>query len=116
MARHVFVAFSDPKEGMEEDFNDWYTNQHMPDLMKIPGFVRASRYKLSDGVTTPTGPNASPAAPSGQRYLAIYEIEADDVAYVPGAIKDLIKSGQLTLAPVFSDLNAGYFTMIASTD
>jgi hypothetical protein len=116
MAKHVFIAFSDPKEGMEDEFNEWYDNQHVPDLMKLPGFVRASRYKLAEGVDTPTGPNASPAAPNGQRYVVIYEIEADDVAYVPGAIRAGIKAGEVILKPVMNDLNSGYFTQISSTD
>jgi hypothetical protein len=116
MARHVFVVFSEPAEGQEDEYNDWYSNTHIHDLLKIPGLVRASRYVLSENVVTPTGPNASPAAPSGQKYLALYEIEADDVSYVPDAIMELGKKGEMPLSPALSNVNRGYFTMIASTD
>jgi hypothetical protein len=112
MARHVFVAFSSPKEGMEDEFNEWYNNEHVPALMKLDGFVGARRFKLADGVPR----NGSPAAPSGQEYLVIYELEADDITGIPGAIGAGVKSGEIKLAPVMDDLNAGYFTQIASTD
>jgi hypothetical protein len=116
MGRHVFVVFSEPAEDQEEEYNDWYSNTHIHDLLKIPGLVRASRYVLSEGVVSSTGPNASPSAPSGQKYLALYEIEADDVSYVPDAIMELGRSGQMPLHPALSNVNRGYFTMISSTD
>ena len=116
MARHVFVVFSEPAEGQEAEYNEWYSNQHIFDLLKVPGIVRASRYKLVEGMTTSTGPNASPAAPSGQKYLALYEIEAEDPSYIPAAISELGRSGQMPLSTALSNVNRGYFTMIASTD
>jgi len=68
MARHSFVVFSDPMPGRETEYNDWYDTQHMPDVLKVPGFIAAQRFRLQgDG-------------PGGCRYMAIYEIESDDIA------------------------------------
>jgi hypothetical protein len=51
----------------EQEFNDWYNNIHLPDLLKLPGVVRARRYK-------------NPNPPEGEAsYLALYEVEVDDI-------------------------------------
>ena len=50
----------------EEEYNDWYAGTHIPEVLAVPGFVGARRYKLAGGDGTPS-------------YLAIYEIEADDI-------------------------------------
>lgn len=51
----------------DEDFNDWYTHEHLPERVSIPGFVRGRRYV---GADRPVG--------SG-RYFTIYETTGLDV-------------------------------------
>lgn len=65
MARGIMVVAASPAEGREDDFNDWYSNEHIPQVLTVPGFVSARRYKLHSG--------------KGQRYLAVYELEAEDL-------------------------------------
>jgi hypothetical protein len=71
MARFSFVVYSNPVEGREQEYNDWYSNQHLQDLLTVPGVIAARRFKLS-------GTQIRDAAQAYQ-YLAIYDIEADDV-------------------------------------
>jgi len=71
MARHVFVVFTNPVAGQEKTYNDWYTNQHLPDVLDVPGFVSARRFRLSD--------TQRAAAPYPWRYMALYDIETDDL-------------------------------------
>jgi len=52
----------------EDDFNEWYSTVHLPELLAVPGFVRARRYKVSGA-----------GQPGRHRYLTIYELEADDL-------------------------------------
>ena len=52
----------------EKEYNDWYDNIHLPDVLETPGFIGATRYEN----TTPQEGEA--------RFLAIYEIETDDIA------------------------------------
>lgn len=69
MPRGIMVVQSAPADpDREDEFNDWYNTSHLPEICAVPGFTGARRYKVH-GV--PDG--ASPA------YLAIYEIEADDI-------------------------------------
>ena len=55
----------------EDEYNDWYANTHIPDMLAGPGFVSARRYRRVDQTATASQPSA---------YLAIYELEADDLA------------------------------------
>jgi hypothetical protein len=62
----IMVVQSDPADPAREDeYNDWYDNTHVPAIRAVPGFVSARRYKVHGA--------GSPA------YLAIYEIDADDL-------------------------------------
>jgi hypothetical protein len=68
MAKWLFVVYSDCADpSREAEFNEWYDQTHLPDVLNTPGFIRASRYINTD-------PNAGPG-----KYLAIYEIESEDI-------------------------------------
>lgn len=68
--RALLVVFSEPVSDDREDaYNDWYQNCHLPDVLSVPGYVRATRYRAFPG------DRAFP-----QRYLALYELEVDDLA------------------------------------
>lgn len=66
MASGAMVVFSNPTEGREDDYNDWYDNIHLPEVCALDGVVGASRYALAAD-----DPNAT------HRYLAIYELDQD---------------------------------------
>jgi hypothetical protein len=66
----LHIVFSRPPEGIsEEEFNRWY-DAHLPEILSIPGFVSARRFRLESVVEDAT-------APTPFRYLALYEIEGD---------------------------------------
>lgn len=72
MRRFKMLVFSEPFEGRDEEFNEWYTGRHLDDLCALPGFAAAQRFKLhslSMGKTL-------------NKYLAIYDVETDDPDWV----------------------------------
>ncbi|SEP10488.1 DUF4286 family protein [Trujillonella endophytica] len=70
MRKGIFVVQAAPADPSREDeFNDWYSGTHVPELLAVEGFVSARRYRL-------TGDDGSATHP----YLAVYEIEAEDLA------------------------------------
>lgn len=71
MAKHMLLMLANPVEGHEDEFNRWYEERHVPDLLRVPGFKTAQRFVLSDVQRTPP--------PHPYRYLALYEIETDDL-------------------------------------
>jgi hypothetical protein len=71
MGKHLMVVLSNAKPGREDEFNMWYTEVHVLNTInKLDGFVSAQRYRLADLAGAPEHP---------YRYLAIYEIEEDQL-------------------------------------
>lgn len=91
--RYKFVVLTNAVEGRDDEFNDWYSNVHLRDVLAIPGIVKAERFRLASA-------QRQPGQPYG--YLAIYEIETDDLKWVADEIGR--RSG--TPAMVISDAMA----------
>ena len=81
MARYRLITLVNAKNGREAEMNDWYDNQHVPDLLTIPGVVAAQRFRVCNAV--------APAEPLF-RYMNVFEVEADDPMAVLAEIR---KSG-----------------------
>jgi len=70
MDGNLQIVFSHVPDGVtDEEFNAWY-DAHLPEILSIPGFVSARRYRLEPVVK-------DAAEPVSYRYLAAYEIEGD---------------------------------------
>jgi hypothetical protein len=66
---YTMVVLTNPVAGKEKEYNDWYDNRHIPDVLAVPGFVGAQRFKL---VVNP-GEGEPP-----WRYYAVYQMATDD--------------------------------------
>lgn len=77
MGRHLFIAQSNVADNhSEDDFNRWYDEVHIPEMLEIPGVVAAERFLLGPALSLdgmPGGPK------SGWKYLAIYDIDSNDI-------------------------------------
>ncbi len=71
MARHSMLVLINAKEGREDEFNRWYEDVHLSDILAVPGFIAARRFEAS--ATQMTGA-------AKHRYMTLYEIETDDIA------------------------------------
>jgi hypothetical protein len=81
VAENLFLVFTNAQEGKDEAFNTWYENEHVPDVLDVPGVVAAQRYDLAE-MTIPEGDDLpAQLPPPTHRYLVIYELdrEPDDV-------------------------------------
>ena len=61
MAKYLLISLSNAVEGKEDEFNDWYTNRHMLDLLAVDGFVAAQRFRRAN-VEPPAGSDTVPPA------------------------------------------------------
>ena len=66
MKKCILVVQTNPVVGREDEYNDWYTNRHLDDVLKVPGFKSAQRFMLAQDDGT-----------SKWKYLAIYEFESE---------------------------------------
>ncbi len=89
----AYVVLSNPVPGREDEYNDWYTGRHLADVMAVPGFVSAQRFRLSDA--------EAEGAPQ-QRYMAIYNMRTDDPAALLAKLEHLVESGQMVMTEAFS--------------
>lgn len=69
MPKYLLVTFSDCKDPKrEKEYNDWYDNIHMPDMLEVPGFISGSRWVSADNKENEI-----------RKYLSVYWLETDDL-------------------------------------
>ena len=64
----LLMLWTDVDAEHEAEFNRWYDEEHIANLMAVPGFLSAGRYVALKG---------------GPKYLALYELEAPEVLQSP---------------------------------
>lgn len=60
------LVFSNAAEGRDAEFNTWYDEVHLGEVLELAPFVAAQRYEVVDAQMMPDQPH---------RYLAVYEFE-----------------------------------------
>ncbi|HET6951238.1 MAG TPA: hypothetical protein VFI47_12730 [Acidimicrobiales bacterium] len=92
MPKGIMVVQSQPSDPSREDeYNEWYGGTHLAEVCAVPGFVGARRYKVHGG---PAGGSGGPS----HAYVAIYEIEADDLAAPMAELRARSASGQMQMS------------------
>jgi len=91
MGKYNLIALTNPVDGRDDEFNDWYTNEHLDDVLKLPGMVAAQRFCLND-VQHRKGLLE-------WKYMAIYEIEIDDISETLGALAAASGTESILLPP-----------------
>ena len=60
----LMIVWADVPADMEDDFNHWYNEEHLAELLSVPGVLSAARYE---------------ATKSGPKHMAVYELESPAV-------------------------------------
>jgi hypothetical protein len=94
--RYVYLVMSDPLPGREFDFNDGYQNMHMGDLVQLPGWTGAQRFRLMPDVTPR---NIQPLYRRGN--LIIWDQEGTDLDKLRRDANAAIAGGKSRLIPGF---------------
>ena len=105
MSKWILVVMTNCADAKREvEFNEWYNKTHLPDILEAPGFIRATRYENID-------PQKGEA-----KFLAIYDIETDDINEVMKKHQD--NMNRKRAAGRFSELlvrtSRGVYRQIAS--
>jgi hypothetical protein len=82
MARYQYVILTQAVQGMQDEFERWYDEVHLKDVLKVPGIVSAKRYRI---VRLQAEDLGAPLWCS----LAVYEMETDDPDQVLARIRAL---------------------------
>lgn len=63
-----YLVWTDAAEGWWHELCDWYSNEHLPGLAKVPGAIRARRFEQHG---------------SGPRHVACYDLASPEVLGSP---------------------------------
>jgi hypothetical protein len=99
MRRFKLVVFSEPFEGREDEFNEWYTGRHLDDICALEGFTTAPRFKLHS-VSMGTTLN---------KYMAIYDMESDDPDWV---VENMFAARDTEAMPIHPSFNLDATTVM----
>jgi antibiotic biosynthesis monooxygenase (ABM) superfamily enzyme len=61
--RILLIVANEPSAEREAEYNEWYTEKHIPMMFRFKGMKKASRYRLSG------------ESKESSRYLAVYEFD-----------------------------------------
>jgi hypothetical protein len=70
MTKAIIVVQSDPQDGREQEYLDWYVGQHLHDVAALPGFALARFFQASEAQR-----EGMPQPAYG--HVAIYELDVD---------------------------------------
>jgi hypothetical protein len=90
MAEFLMLALSNSIEGRADEYNDWYNNHHIPDLLSVPGMVSVQRWQVSGN------PFLGPELEFG--YLCVCEFEGDSVSATFDAISTAARGFDISTA------------------
>jgi hypothetical protein len=94
MPKGVLLVLTRPTDASSaDDYNRWYDEVHLADVLKLAGYTAARRYAV---VPAPVQePEANPIA--HWNYLALYEVEADDLGKAHEELLAAAERGDLPL-------------------
>ena len=84
---HLFVVLTAPVEGLEDEFNAWYTDQHLRDVMNLADYRSAQRFSFVGG--------DEPLRP----YLALYDTDTVDVPATQRRLIDVVATPAMPFSP-----------------
>jgi len=94
---YQMMAFTNPRPQQDVAFNEWYDRQHVPDVLRVPGFISAQRFILID-------------AKQGERmklppYLVLFALKSGDLKVTSDDISTRIRDGRTRMSPAFDSEN-----------
>lgn len=101
----LLLVFTNPAEGREDEFNKWYEETHVPDVLAVPGVESAQRYQLAP-IETPELEDAPNPEPPGHLYLAAYSLSRDGNQVMQEFIERL-GNGQMSLSDAMDFATVG---------
>ena len=97
MNKYIMAVYSNAVAGRDDDYNKWYNDIHLGEVLQLPGFVAAQRFAV-------TGEPVSGKAPA-HNYLAIYEMEANDPQACLDTLSKAVASGKLNVSDAIEPVN-----------
>lgn len=93
----------------EDEFNRWYSETHLPDVLRVDGYSAAQRFRLVEGLPLAEGLPLPP-----HRYLAVYELETDDLEAAAQRLRDQVLQGAIGISDTLDlqSVSVSFYTPI----
>jgi hypothetical protein len=72
--KYVFLVGHDVPPNKHREFNAWYSTEHIPDLLSVPGFVAVRRFVLDEKIIPPVTDRGGVSS----QYLTIWDLESEE--------------------------------------
>jgi hypothetical protein len=103
MGIYRMIVLSNAEPGREKEFDKWYDETHVGEVVSVPGFVTGQRFRATKVKGLPTPPLAYDS-------FAIYEIETDDIQKT---VSELMARNGTSALPISESFDLkGAFAMI----
>jgi hypothetical protein len=88
MTEYLLMAMTNCVPGKEDQYNLWFDNVHIPEILAVDGFSSVQRLQLTSEQRTP--------GPHPYSFAALYRIDTDDLKATLKALGDAVKTGTKT--------------------
>lgn len=99
MPKFRMIMLSRALPGRSEDYQRWYDDTHIPEMLQVPGIVAAQRFRVVRNV----------AGETTYPYCTIYEMEGDSPDAVLGAMFQAMQGGKVTMSDTVDPTDAQGF-------
>jgi hypothetical protein len=89
MAEYQMIVLTNPVEGRDAEFNRWYDDVHLTDVVAVPGVKGARRFRA--------------VMPGEWKYAALYQLDCDDPESVMQDIMSRWKTEKMPASDAFDD-------------
>ncbi|WP_375475417.1 hypothetical protein [uncultured Jatrophihabitans sp.] len=93
------LVFSNAAPGQDREYNAWYDEVHVPEVLRLPGVMSARRFRLS-------AEQLDPALGPATGYVATYELDLEDLGSLREALLSAVQRGQMTMSPTVADMKS----------
>lgn len=89
---YTTLVFNAAQPGQDAEFNRWYDEEHLPDVLAVPGFVSGQRFRRSPV-------QLRREVPPSPEYLVVFTIVTDDLPAVYAELRRRSQSGETRMSP-----------------
>ncbi|WP_147308757.1 hypothetical protein [Paraburkholderia sp. BL27I4N3] len=95
--RYSFMVFANPLPGREEEFNDWYLNRHLGDLVQLQGWKGAQRFRQVPDVL----PESARVGFAKYNHVVLWDLEGGTSASLTSPVRAAISGGKIRRGAAF---------------
>jgi hypothetical protein len=93
MPHYQYVVFTNAKEATDAEFNKWYDDVHLDEMLEVPGVIAASRSRFTP--QDDTNPR--------HLYLAVYEIQSENIRETLGELMRRVNEGEFQMSDTLAE-------------